>query len=532
MTPAAPRFLSAATSEQGLVRPSNEDRVYCDDSRGVFLVVDGMGGHLAGEKAAEIAVEHMRLRLERQTGSVERRVREAIALANNAIYEVAQTNPDWHGMACVLTVAVIQDSEVTIGHVGDSRLYRIRRGQIEKITHDHSPVGEREDQGELSETDAMKHPRRNEVYRDVGSQARTPDDEAFIEILKVPFEADTALLLCSDGLSDAISSAEILAIVQRNAGDRWTTVRGLFEAASGRGQDNISAVLVEGEEFAASLRRRSITEPRRVVITDSREEDTGRMTIAPVVPWYVRRSAWFMYGLAAGLLVGLFLVALAVAERPGGPKLMTVAQPATIGSAVQKARAGDTVVVGSGTYAESLVIPSGVSIVAQRPYEAVIAGPITADGVQNARIEGFTIRGGIRITNSDLIIARNDISDAASAGIEFAGNSRGAVVGCSVHNNAGPGIAVKDAAAPAVEHNAIWANGSVNPKLLQPGLLIDSSMRPRVEANVFGTNGAEAIWTTVADEALTARNFFNGPPDDRRPKVRVLHSGEAVLAPR
>ena len=145
--------------------------------------MDGMGGHQAGEKAAEIAVERIRVRLERQTGSVEQRLREAITLANNAIYESAQNKPEWKGMACVLTAAVVENGQVTVGHVGDSRLYKIKRGTIEKITHDHSPVGEREDNGELTETEAMQHPRRNEVYRDVGSEERTPDDEGFIDIL-------------------------------------------------------------------------------------------------------------------------------------------------------------------------------------------------------------------------------------------------------------------------------------------------------------------------------------------------------------
>jgi len=100
----------------------------------------------------------IRVRLERQTGTVEQRLREAITLANNAIFEAAQSRPDWKGMACVLTAAVIEDSVVTIGHVGDSRLYSIKRGRIVKITHDHSPVGEREDSGELTEAQAMQHP--------------------------------------------------------------------------------------------------------------------------------------------------------------------------------------------------------------------------------------------------------------------------------------------------------------------------------------------------------------------------------------
>src|SRR5436305_7050170 len=125
MTPAVPRYLSAAASDQGPVRDNNEDRVLTDDVRGIYAVIDGMGGHEAGEQAADIALERIRTRLERQTGTPEQRVREAIALANNAIHEAAQSKPEWSGMACVLTAAVIEDGRVTAGHVGDSRLYRI-----------------------------------------------------------------------------------------------------------------------------------------------------------------------------------------------------------------------------------------------------------------------------------------------------------------------------------------------------------------------------------------------------------------------
>ncbi len=111
------------------------------------------------------------------------------------------------------------------------------------------PVGEREDAGELSEAEAMTHPRRNEVFRDVGSQVRTPDEEDFIEIRRVPFEPDAALLLCSDGLSDAIPSATILEIVERNAGQRERAASELIRTATQTGRDNVSVVLVEGEQF-------------------------------------------------------------------------------------------------------------------------------------------------------------------------------------------------------------------------------------------------------------------------------------------
>ncbi len=271
MPAAVPRYLSAAASDKGRIRPNNEDRVYSDEARGFFVVVDGMGGHEAGEQAAEIAIERIRARLERQTDTVEQRLREAIALANNAIYQAAQQKPEWNGMACVLTAAVIDDGNVTVGHVGDSRLYRIKRGAIEKLTHDHSPVGEREDSGELSEADAMQHPRRNEVYRDVGSQEHSPDDQEFIETLNFAFDPDSALLLCSDGLSDAISSENILRVVEQNASDPRAAVRALIAAATESGKDNISAVLVEGDRFAASFGKRPRKRPKKAAAAGERD---------------------------------------------------------------------------------------------------------------------------------------------------------------------------------------------------------------------------------------------------------------------
>jgi serine/threonine protein phosphatase PrpC len=155
----------AGDSHPGLVRKNNEDRFHYDVERGIFFVVDGVGGQAAGEKAADIAVKMVRARLERKTGVPEERLREAITVANNEILRLARENPEWQGMACVLTAVVIENGTATIGHVGDSRCYKIRGTKIRKLTHDHSPVGEREDSKEISESEAMRHPRRNEVFR-------------------------------------------------------------------------------------------------------------------------------------------------------------------------------------------------------------------------------------------------------------------------------------------------------------------------------------------------------------------------------
>src|SRR5271170_3164283 len=190
------KWRSGESSHPGRVRTENQDRCYVDDSLGIFMVVDGLGGHAAGDKAAETAVEVLRAELETPGGEIKQRIRDAIAAANNRICDLARQNEDWRGMACVLTLAVLTGDRVVVGHVGDSRLYLIWNGAIRKLTADHSPVGEREDRGELTELEAMQHPRRHEVFRDVGSRRRTPDDDEFVEMKEFLFKPDAAILLC------------------------------------------------------------------------------------------------------------------------------------------------------------------------------------------------------------------------------------------------------------------------------------------------------------------------------------------------
>jgi serine/threonine protein phosphatase PrpC len=159
---------------------------------------------------------------------------------------------------------VIEDGRAVVGHVGDTRLYKLTRDGISKITRDHSPVGEREDARQLSELEAMRHPRRNEVYRDVGSESHDPSDPDFIDIYETPFEPDAALLLCSDGLTDAIASTKIRETVAGLAGQPERVVAALIDAANAAGgKDNITVVYVEGERFANTRRSPSAAKPRR-----------------------------------------------------------------------------------------------------------------------------------------------------------------------------------------------------------------------------------------------------------------------------
>jgi PPM family protein phosphatase len=306
---AAVQWRSGAATDTGLVRASNEDRYWIDDGNGIFLVVDGVGGHAAGETAAETAVEAIRdeLRLtgEHAGGAAEERVRRAISAANNRIYAIARDSDELRGMACVLTLAVVDAREMVIGHVGDSRLYLIWNGAIRKLTPDHSPVGEGEDAGELTEEQAMLHPRRNEVFRDVGTRPHQSGDDGFIEIRRCHFKPEAAFLLCSDGLSDALPSVAIRDIVERYQGDPAEVARELVEAANeAGGKDNITALFVAGSEYRPDMRKARARHATTRMRTPAAARSGGWRR------FFTGRLAFLLYGLLLGLLASTALHAL------------------------------------------------------------------------------------------------------------------------------------------------------------------------------------------------------------------------------
>lgn len=287
---------SGVASDSGRVRELNEDRSFVDDERGVYLVVDGVGGHAGGDLAAEIALTTIAAELA-DGPDVELRIRRAITAANNEICRKAASDETLRGMGCVLTLAVLRGGRMTVGHVGDSRLYLIWNGGLRKLTSDHSPVGEREDRGELSEEEAMLHPRRHEVFRDLGSHMRDVEDDDFIEVREFPFKPDAAVLLCSDGLTDMLTSPEILAIVERYDGDAQQTARQLVEAANeAGGLDNITAVFVAGSEFLGAGSSAMLEARVRHSVTRQRP---WRLKT-----WLTGRGAFLVYGFALGILIG------------------------------------------------------------------------------------------------------------------------------------------------------------------------------------------------------------------------------------
>jgi len=340
-----------------------------------------------------------------------------------------------------------------------------------------------------------------------------PDDEDFIEIARVPFEADSALLLCSDGLSDVLASAEILRIVDENAGDRWAAVRSLIAAANEDGKDNISAILVEGAEYAAR-------QPMRQDI-----EDTGRMIPVSRDTWY-RRIGYFAGGLIlGGLLVFAVQSMYPPPPLPHMPQSFVVAEDGTIAAALIKAQAGDTVFLPPGTFRELVELKTGVDLIAQKPQETILEGSLVANNVDHIRLEGLRIRAGtvgIDVRNSNVQISRCEVSGAHTAGVRFSGNSSGSLIASEIRNNPGAGIAIEDAATPAIEHNTVTANGA-EPGATHPGLIIHTTGHPAVRGNYFSGNGAEAIWLASVDETIVQGNYFTpASKADKRKPFRIL----------
>jgi serine/threonine protein phosphatase PrpC len=527
-------FRCAGETHPGLRRTNNEDRFHLDVERGIFLVIDGIGGQAAGERAAEIALDSIRARLKRQTGSLGDRIREAITVANNEIFRLAQTRDNWKGMACVLTVAVVEDGQVTVGHVGDTRLYELRGGQIRKITHDHSPVGDREDSGRLNELEAMQHPRRNEVYRDVGSEEHHPDDDNFVELVQLPFESDSALLLCSDGLSDLLTSAQILRIAQEYAGDPWAVVQQLIAAANDAGgKDNVTVLFVEGESFApAGSRAKRETKKGRL---GERQETQQRF--AARFPGFGGRWAFFLYGVLLGVVLWNALQPR-LWQGPDSPEIgsalghsaKTLAVgPGTqfdfsnISEALQQAQAGDTIEVSPGQYGESLILKEGVNLISQGYREAVIlsAGQasdagvaVVAENLKSGRFAGFKIQGdgktalaiGLRLTGSSLEIEDLEISGTRVAAVEVKG-SAATLRANYIHDNLGSAVLVSALATPHLAHNVIVNNGKQtgDPKA---GLEVLEGARPTLVGNVIADNGVYGIRGWNADSETLRRNFF------------------------
>lgn len=238
-------------SDIGRVRANNEDAfLLCniwDDDHILAVAIDGVGGYEGGEVAAALAQETIYEFLNVNTpGDCLGLIKEAVIAANNRIFSEREQNPSIANMGCVLTASLIEleSMRVNIAHVGDTRIYQYASSQIEKLSHDHSLIGYREEIGDLTEEEAMTHPQRNIISRDVGARLLSFEDKDYVEVASFPLENNTQLLLCSDGLCDMITSKAMSAILEEHKSVE-DKVNSLIQAAlDAGGRDNVTVVLV------------------------------------------------------------------------------------------------------------------------------------------------------------------------------------------------------------------------------------------------------------------------------------------------
>ena len=226
----------AAVTDPGRRRRQNEDAYVVQPP--LFAVADGMGGAQAGEIASRIAASALR---DSGAETGEDTVAALIQEANRRVYAAAASDDARAGMGTTVTAALVEDDRVRIGHVGDSRAYRVRDGALEQLTEDHSLVAELVRSGKLSPEEADIHPQRSVITRVLGT-----DPEVDVDTFEVEAQPGDVFMICSDGLTSMVDDDAILAVLRQDAGTLEQKARGLVDAANrGGGEDNITVILFE-----------------------------------------------------------------------------------------------------------------------------------------------------------------------------------------------------------------------------------------------------------------------------------------------
>src|SRR4051812_15869566 len=252
----------ARASDTGRKRRHNEDAYVVAPP--LFAVADGMGGAQAGEVASKLAAAALE---DTDPGSLSgaERVESLIQEANRRVHERATADPATSGMGTTMTVALVEDGHVTIGHVGDSRAYLVRDGRLEQVTEDHSLVNELLKSGKLSPGEAETHPQRSVITRAVGT-----DPDVDVDSFTLDTREGDVFLLCSDGLTDMVDDQGILEAVEQHRDDLDRVTKALVAAANrGGGEDNVTVI-------AFSIGAAGVD-------PDPRDEDTQSDVPAPVV---------------------------------------------------------------------------------------------------------------------------------------------------------------------------------------------------------------------------------------------------------
>lgn len=240
-------------TDVGKERSKNEDIILIpknSDDVQLFVLADGMGGATAGEVASELAVnackEYFTSNIERaQNDPYEIRevMREAILAANEKVLEMSINNEKYYGMGTTLIALYLCKNKIYIGHIGDSRVYRIRKNIIRQLTKDHSFVQELVNSGTITKQEAKNHPRKNVLTKVIGYEENIQPD-----IITKGFLKDDVILMCSDGLTNMVEEKDIYEIIVKNASDVCNMTKTLVnEANQAGGLDNISVIIISND---------------------------------------------------------------------------------------------------------------------------------------------------------------------------------------------------------------------------------------------------------------------------------------------
>lgn len=243
-------LLAAVRSDVGKVREINEDCVYLSEPYTnelmIAIVADGMGGHLAGEIASKTAVETIYQELQ-STIQEQRTIEEyqnalefVIRQANSKVYQQSINQEDYRGMGTTIIASIISPQWIIIGHIGDSRAYLFTENQVKQLTTDHSLVNELLKSGQISQEEAINHPKKNVLTRALGT-----DENVKIDMHVIEWSQDQTLLLCTDGLTNRLSEEKILSVVNQARLSPQEITDHLVELANqAGGEDNISVIVI------------------------------------------------------------------------------------------------------------------------------------------------------------------------------------------------------------------------------------------------------------------------------------------------
>jgi protein phosphatase len=291
----------AERTDTGRQRKGNEDAYFARAP--LFAVADGMGGAQAGEVASRAAVEAFENGLPDGPGSAEERLAGLVLAANDRIIEMARADRERAGMGTTMTAAYVTEDDVAIAHVGDSRMYRLRGGELERLTEDHTLVAELERQGKITQEEAGRHPQRSIITRALGAE-----HDILVDHHSWPARDGDVYLICSDGLM--MFPEEQIGEILRTAPDLRSAARELVDAANaGGGRDNITVVLFRVEEVGRPGADQDTRVGMKAVAPPPPANVEPRAPRAPAAPAAAvkRRSPW-RRRVTAGVLVTLLIV--------------------------------------------------------------------------------------------------------------------------------------------------------------------------------------------------------------------------------